>query len=150
MLCQFFQPLLAVTSKSFLANQTLPSYSSLCCRDKNEMVSNIQRHRGSSKRISRILKTFHYKIWGFSSFVRLAHLSPGDSVEEMVCELQPSRTLLLCEQTVLEDAPILPRRNRLRLDFFKAILRFTVNILEFEEVTKKPISPYCIHDAGLD
>lgn len=102
MLCQFFQPLLAVTSKSFLANQTLPSYSSLCYRGKDEMVFSIQRHRGSSKGISRILKTFHYNIWGISSFVRLDHLSPCDPV---VYVLQASRTLLLCEQTVLEDAP---------------------------------------------
>lgn len=102
--CQFFQPLLAVTSKSFLANQTIPSYSSLCYRGKDEMVFSIQRHRNSSKGISRTLKTFQYKIWGFSSFVRLAHLSPGDPVEKMVYELQASRTFLLCEQTVLEDA----------------------------------------------
>lgn len=57
------------------------------------------------KQLAEYWKTFHYKIWGFSSFVRLAHLSPGDPVEEMVYELQVSRHLLLCEQTVLEDAP---------------------------------------------
>lgn len=104
MLCQFFQPLLAVTSKSFLANQTLPSYSSLCYKDKDAMVFSIQRHGGSSKGISRILKTFHYKMWWFSSFVRLTHLSSDDPVEEIAYEFQASRTLLLCEQTVLEDA----------------------------------------------
>lgn len=69
------------------------------------MIFSIQRHRGSSKGISGILKNFHYKIWGFSSFIRLAHLSPGDPVEKMVYELQASRNLLLYEQIVLEDAP---------------------------------------------
>lgn len=58
---QFFQLLLAVTSKGFLTNETLPSYS-LHDIGEDRMVSSIQRHRGSSEGIGRTLKNFHYQI----------------------------------------------------------------------------------------
>lgn len=57
------------------------------------------------KELAEYWKLSNKKICEFSSFIRLGHLRPGDPVEEMVYEFLASRTLLLCEQTVFEDAP---------------------------------------------
>lgn len=71
------------------------------------MVFSIQRDRGSSKGIGRMLKTFHYHIWEFNSFIRLGGLSPRDQMEEMIYDFVASGTWFSCEQVVSEDTPAL-------------------------------------------
>lgn len=48
------------------------------------------------------------------------------------------------------NRPNISQKKQAQAGFLKAILRFTVQILEFEGVRTKPMSPYWIHDAGLD
>lgn len=72
---QFFQPLLAVLSESFLTNQTLPSYSSVRYIGEAEMVFSIQAQRQFQRKwqyaekfpLSNLGVQFIYKIGRFQS-----------------------------------------------------------------------------------